>query len=537
MNTAYRSPDPNTYRLSHGVSIVSRDGDNIFAISDYPLRAVRISAVAAQLLRCCEGQRTCNELAEEMNLPIKRVRALCEQLRWKGLLEAGTLLPPTTWPGISIIIPSYNRANELRRCLQSLETLSYPRDCIEIIVIDDASSDATNTMLQEYTQEAGSKGLDVRVVRHTERYGVAISRNTGAEAARYDLLAYIDSDCVASPTWLSDLVPAFQDASIAAVGGMIHALDRTTILGRYEDVRSSLFMGVRAQQVQLEGPLSYLPTANLLVRREIWHQLGGFAPLTFGEDVDFCHRLLATNHPILYLPQGVVYHDYRTEWWPFLRIHALYASAEAALLKRHPEQRRVLLLPPEQALFAGMALGGMWYEGRAMASVAPTLRAWRTMGSLTLTLMGRSPYIMFAIILTLFGGFRRWRRVRELEVPIGPLAVLRATLRGNLAYTYHLCRHVTRYYTLPMLLTGLIVPPVMLLAFMLCGIVIGVDYVRSRPDMGLGAYALCSMLDDCAYEVGVVLGCMRHGTWKPLWPVIKWSGTSSSQKGTSKAGE
>jgi mycofactocin system glycosyltransferase len=531
MSTTDRSPDPDHYRLTRGTQVVMK-GERVFAISDYPLRIIRISRTAAQLLRCCEEQRTCSELAEEMKLPLKRVHTLCEQMRWKGLLEAGPLLPPVNWPDVSIIIPSYNRARELRRCLQSLEALSYPSNCLEIIVVDDASSDETDTLMQKYMQEAGAKGRNVRVVRHAERRGVALSRNTGAETARYDLLAFIDSDCVASTTWLSALVPAFQDTGIAAVGGTIRALDRTTMPGRYEDVCSSLFMGVRAQQVHLEGPLSYLPTANLLVRREIWRQLGGFAPLTWGEDVDFCRRLLAAQQQILYLPQGIVYHDYRTAWWPFLCTRASYASAEAALLKRHPEQRRVLLLPPEQALFAGMAIGGMWNVGAQFIApvnrIAPITHnadghgrdtdGGRNMGH------GRNklrPYIMFATILTLFGGFTRWLKVRKQEVPIGPLAVLRATLRGHLAYTYHLCRHVTRYYTLPMLLIGLVLPPLLLLLIILCGVVIGVDYVRLRPDMRLSAYALCSVLDDCAYEVGVVLGCMKHGTWEPLWPVLR----------------
>jgi len=60
-----------------------------------------------------------------------------------------------------------------------------------------------------------------------------------------------------------------------------------------------------------------------------------------------------------------------------------------------------------------------------------------------------------------------------------------------------------------------------LLTFILCGAVFGMDYLRLRPEMGPGAYALCSLLDDCAYEVGVVWGCMKHRMWKPLLPVIK----------------
>jgi mycofactocin system glycosyltransferase len=536
-SSPYRSPDPGTYRLAKGVRVVSKN-DGTFAISDYPLKAVHLSAAAAQVLQCCREQRTCAELADETGLSLKRVRSICEQLRWKGLLEAGPLLLPGTWPKVSILIPSYNRAAALKRCLQSLEALNYPADCLEIVVIDDASSDKTEAMLSEYIQQAGAKGRQVRSVRHAQRKGVALSRNTGAEAARYDLLAYIDSDCVASPEWLNDLVPAFQDIHIAAVGGTIRALDRIALLGRYEDVRSSLFMGMRAQQVRLEEPLSYLPTANLLVRRAAWRQISGFAALTWGEDVDFCRRLLAANQHILYLPCGVVYHDYRTAWWPFLCTRAAYASSEAALLKRHPEQRRVLLLPPEQAIFAVNTVGGLWINmhGRASARLDPFHSGainggqdGQAQGPHVPTSTSPCPYYMrrFAvlvpIILTLLGAFRRWRRVREQEMPIGPLAVLQATLRGNLAYTYHLCRHMTRYYTLPLLLIGLILPPLLLLAIILCGIVIGVDYVRLRPDMGPGAYALCSILDDCAYELGVVIGCLRHGTWKPLWPLLKRS--------------
>jgi hypothetical protein len=59
------------------------------------------------------------------------------------------------------------------------------------------------------------------------------------------------------------------------------------------------------------------------------------------------------------------------------------------------------------------------------------------------------------------------------------------------------------------------------LALIPCAIVIGVDYLRLRPEMGFGEYALCSLLDDCAYGVGVLRGCIKQRTWKPLVPVIK----------------
>jgi len=129
--------------------------------------------------------------------------------------------------------------------------------------------------------------------------------------------------------------------------------------------------------------------------------------------------------------------------------------------------------------------------------------------------------LLLASILTLSGAYKRWRKVRQQRIPIGPLAIFRATLRGHLAYTYHLSRHLTRYYTLPLLAVGLLLPPLLLLALILVAIVAGVDYIRLRPSMTFASYTCCAVLDDCAYEVGVVWGCIKHGTWKPLWPIIK----------------
>ncbi len=553
MRQVYRQPKADCYRLTKGVR-VTLQGEVGLAICAYPLRIVRVSSTAARLLQCCQDERTCEELAAELQLPHKRVQALYTKLCAKGLLEAGPILPPATWPQVSIIIPTHNRAKQLERCLRSLCALEYPKASLEILIVDDASTDETTTMLQHIMEETA---IPIRVLSHETQQGVALCRNSGAEAARFPLLAYIDSDCVASPVWLKELVPIFQRADVAAVGGMIRAYERESMLGRYEDVRSSLFMGNRPQEVSLTGSLQYLPTANFIVRRERWQQVGGFAPLTFGEDVDFCRRLLAHNAHIRYVPQGVVYHDYRTRLQAFLRIRASYASAEAALLQRHPEERRVLLLPPEQASFAGLAVGGLWgwviasshiFRPVANPAIRVPARGTPTMdepapttyhgGRGATAVHGRGTLygypgvgdgveigsllcITIAFLLSLWGGWKRWRRVRREGVPVGPLVVLRATVRGNLAYTYHLARHLTRYYTLPLLLVGLMLPPLLVLLFMLMGIVIGVDYVRLRPNMRLGAYAWCAVLDDCAYEIGVVRGCVQHRTWKPLWPIIR----------------
>ena len=513
MSAEYQEPHPGHYRLSQGVHIASQDGSTL-AICDYPLRIVRLNPKAANVLTLCTEEHTCEHLSQATNMPLKRIEALCDQLRWKGLLEAGPPLPPLIWPSVSIVIPSYNRAKELERCLRSLFVLDYPAGCFEIIIVDDASNDETSMMLQHLQQEATAYGMAVHTLCHEKQQGAGISRNTGTEVAQYDLVAYIDSDCVASPSWLRELVPAFQDAKIGAVGGMIRAYDRKTLLGSYEDVRSSLYMGAYSQRVSLKGPLTYLPTANMVVRRTIWQELTGFAPMTKGEDVDFCRRLLLSGASVMYIARGVVCHDYRTTLDAFLHIHVAYASTEAALLKRHPSERRILLLPPEQAIFATVLIGGVW--GIMWLTVQSI---WSGFQSQTFVIAILP--LLLVLLLIIFSTYNRLQKVKEYRSVIGFPIVVKATLRGHLAYTYHLSRHLTRYYTLPVFMGSFLVPPVFILLFILCGIVIGVDYIRLRSEMGIGRYALCSLLDDCAYEVGVLWGCMKHRTWKPLLPVIK----------------
>ncbi len=129
--------------------------------------------------------------------------------------------------------------------------------------------------------------------------------------------------------------------------------------------------------------------------------------------------------------------------------------------------------------------------------------------------------LLIALATIVFGTRERHRRVQQQRAPISVFTIFKSTLRGHLAYTYHLCRHLTRYYTLPLLLLSLLLPPLFLFTFMLCVIVISVDYARLHPRMTIGAYAVCSILDDCAYDVGVLLGCLKHRVWQPLLPVVK----------------
>ncbi|WP_297150139.1 mycofactocin biosynthesis glycosyltransferase MftF [Thermogemmatispora sp.] len=531
----YHYPSPGCYRQAPGLCLLEgTDGrPGGLVIASYPLRVLRLGQQAWRLLNLCRQERSSEELVRLSGLTSKRVTMLCQQLSAKGLLEAGPPLPPRSWPGVSVIVPTCNRVHQLEHCLQAILELRYPSQALEVIVADDASHDQTPALLARLAPAFASRGVRLRSLHHTRRQGAAGARNSGAAAARYDLLAFVDDDCVVTPDWLTTLVPLFAEARVAAVGGQIRAYETDSALGRYEDVRSSLFMGLQPQEVRLSGPLTYLPTACLLVRREAWQALGGFAPLSCGEDVDFCYRLLAQGWHIRYwpAPESVVYHDYRTRLGTFLGTRVRYASAEAVLQQLHPQQRRILLLPPREASFAALTLGSLWqlFTALPLGSLLRTRSQGRHRPSRT----GQALLsLLLALLALLLPGASTWRRrqaARLARLPLTAWQIWQATLRSYLAYTYHLCRHLTRYYTLALLAAGLLFPPLLVLVGLLQAVVVGVDYTRLRPRLSLSAFALYSLLEDCAYALGLLLGCWRQRTWRPLLAVIKWKDATVTQ--------
>ena len=126
-------------------------------------------------------------------------------------------------------------------------------------------------------------------------------RNHAARQARGDLLAFIDSDCLAESAWLRELVPAFKDKSLGALGGIVDSYFNAKGLDRYEKAKSSLSVGTWFRRSQKNDPFFYLPSCNLVVRRRLFLDIGGFKEeLVVGEDVDLCWRIRKSGYQIEY---------------------------------------------------------------------------------------------------------------------------------------------------------------------------------------------------------------------------------------------
>lgn len=192
---------------------------------------------------------------------------------------------------VSIVIPSYNRAEFLPRLINNLLELNY-KD-YEIIIVDDGSTDRTKEILKDFP---------IKVISIKKSIGSAKARNIGIKNASHETIALTDSDCYQSKNWLRDLVPYLSKYDI--VGGKVIY---------YDKAEAKLNPMIRDTEViHVESSVNFLNTSNMLFRKNIWKKIGGFSSYHL-EDVDYSWRALKKNLKLIYVSKGtVIHHGNRT---------------------------------------------------------------------------------------------------------------------------------------------------------------------------------------------------------------------------------
>lgn len=175
---------------------------------------------------------------------------------------------------ISIIIPAFNEEKNLPACLDSIVKVDYPEELMEIIVVDNGSTDRTRAIAHQY---------NVKLFRDDSK-NVSGLRNLGVATSTGTIIAFIDADCVASQDWLTNAAVYFDDPKIAAWGAPPAVpANGTWVQKTWHVVRSK---GNNVAEVD------WLESMNLFVRKKQFLEIGGFnESLMTCEDVDLSYRL------------------------------------------------------------------------------------------------------------------------------------------------------------------------------------------------------------------------------------------------------
>lgn len=483
-----RGPGPR-YTLDPGLELVSGPRSDIL-LSTRPLMALRLNSQAFDALSSLNSGRTAVELSAETGLPLADLVTFLDGFVRRRIVAKKPPLP-VEWPFVSLIVPARGRPRQTRACAESLLALDYPANRLEIIIVDDASDPPLGTALS---------GLPVRLVRRETNIGQSAARNLAAAEARGELLAFIDNDCVADPGWLRALVAYLDDPTIGIVGGRVVAPPPEGRIAVFEAVRSPLDMGPNGGEVRPGEVVAYLPTCNLVVRREVLRRLGGFdVMMALGEDVDFIWRARDAGWRASYAPEGRVIHYHRVQLTTLLRRRMDYGSSEADLQRRHPEGRRVMSLPLTAIMFL-VALGA-------------SLTAWPVSVAL----------VAFAVArLATEVGVKSWR-LRRVGARLPVSRVVGAVLREHGAALYHLSANFTRYYSLPLLGVWIFWSPLLLPLAVLLLVPPTTSYYRLRPRVSLPVFVGLHGLEMMAYQLGVWRGCLTWRTLRPFFPVLRLS--------------
>ena len=214
---------------------------------------------------------------------------------------------------VSIIIVNFNGLAHLKRCLSSVLNSDY--GSIEIIVVDNASTDGSVEIIQE--EFRGHSNI-ITLIPLRSNLGFSVGNNVGASIAKGEFLFLLNNDTEIDKDCIKEVVTAMEgDVSIGVGQPKILLMNRRTTFdsaGVFVNVNGfGRIRGLNEEdhgQYNVPYEISYAKGAAFIVRRSVWTQLGGFEPLFFAyfEETDFCLRVWLAGYRVVFIPHARVFH-------------------------------------------------------------------------------------------------------------------------------------------------------------------------------------------------------------------------------------
>ena len=208
----------------------------------------------------------------------------------------------------SIVIPVYNQIFYTRVCLASL---ARERDDVELIVVDNGSTDETRDVLATWVTEQGSH----QVIHNSQNLGFARACNAGAGSATGEFIVFLNNDTFVLPGWLENLMRPFADPSIVVTGSrLLYPNGHVQHAGvAFDDLGPRhIFVGLPGDSPVVLEQRDYqvVTGAALAIRAQDFRRLGGFDTDYYNtyEDVDLCLRVRRDGGRVVYVPTSVAYH-------------------------------------------------------------------------------------------------------------------------------------------------------------------------------------------------------------------------------------
>jgi len=258
-------------------------------------------------------------------------------------------------PAISVLVLNFNGLKHLEPCFSSLLQLDYPADKLELVLVDNHSSDGSVEFMQAHFPS-------VKIICHPQNYGFSKGNNLGAEQVQGKFVAFLNNDMRVDGRWLIELVqPLLRTPDVICAGSKILSWN-----GEYIDFAGSAanILGHGFQEGWGEPPEAYgeeklilAPCGGaMLIDRQVFLQVGGFDEDFFAyfEDIDLGWRLWVMGYQVAYAPRSIAYHVHHA-WWGSVssaKTTVLYErNALWTMFKNYDEETLHRILPMALLLY------------------------------------------------------------------------------------------------------------------------------------------------------------------------------------------
>lgn len=258
----------------------------------------------------------------------------------------------------SIIIPVYNRPQEVDELLFSL-TLQTFKKTFEVIVVEDGSVQTSENITQKYQQKLNLKYY------YKENTGAGLSRNFGMQKANGNYFIIFDSDCIIPPNYLQEVYSQLTKQYTDAYGGADAAHSSFTNLQKAINYSMTSFFttgGIRGSKKSVNKfqPRSF----NLGLSKKAFEKTQGFKAMKVGEDIDLTFRLWKNGFETQFIPKAFVYHKRRSTLRQFYKQTFSFGNARPFLNERYPKTARLTYWFPALFLFIFIfsMIGAVFYS-------------------------------------------------------------------------------------------------------------------------------------------------------------------------------
>ena len=243
----------------------------------------------------------------------------------------------------TIIVPVYNRLEEVKELLETAENLDFSRLEFEFLFVDDGSNDGFKEFVSTYRSQSK---LQIRAI-FQKNQGPANARNNGMANCESDFMLFIDSDCMLPPQWLREIEKGIELHNFDAFGGPDTFHPSFSPLLKAINYSMTSFIGTGGIRGNKKSVEKFYPRSfNMGISRAVYQKIGGMRLRYYGEDTDFSARIDEAGFKMGLISDAFVYHKRRTSLRKFFKQIKTIGMARIKLGTMHKNMLKIIHLLP-----------------------------------------------------------------------------------------------------------------------------------------------------------------------------------------------